>query len=1043
MQSPTSELIKKYFSVDKAELKPTLIRAGAGAGKTTELVRRVISMALLQKKKTGEWPKLVVTTFTRKATQELRERLSHAALILADPNVAAELTKIEVGLDVAGLLAYVQSSQSLHISTIHGILTQYLKKYGRELEIAPDFTLIDAAKEDRIYKKSLYELIQKNEDLAFDFQTLREVVDLKNLSAAVRSYSATRLELGEVMTRMPVQPILDQLVIDQKNLENQVHVLTESLRDLDLTAAWQRRLQAFYQFLNDKENFADRLEILIDAKGGGKLQVKSIPEDLTTLAQSVYDEAKRLQDPFFTPEHLALLDDLSQRFERFALAWQAEVTAQKIRSSVMSMEDLELFSLKLLQEFPESAQKFSQEWDLWLIDEYQDTSPRQVRLIQALTQSRPVFIVGDPQQSIYLFRGARSEVFFDAQKNIQAQGGELLEQMTNYRTERPVLEFLNQLFSLVGEQFTSMHVAREVSDHQQAPVILWQVPKNDQDERPQVSAVIQSCQELIAKGARAEEICILSRKKSDLAEISKYAQQAGLSCQLHTSGEFYQRQEIRDALFALKFLMNPDDNVNLVSLLRSPWLSTSDQDLTLICQKKLISFWSDLKTKVDQETAIGESAKILIQMLINAKELGVGLAWRQFLIERGFFDAAIQIDPSGRREANLWKLVQTLFEQEKRPGFQYLEFLSQSDPVSVDEASDTDASPVVQPERIQLMTVHASKGLQFPYVLIPYFDDIAVKVQRRFFALNTKKKIWSLCLQDFDTNEKKIPPLLEEEFQSEKERSQQELDRVFYVAMTRVQKGLRLFWSKDGKGSWVDKLNQFSSADFFRTDISEYQKKERLISLDHSSVRPVWQTASPTMSGFKSISVSQLLVDESVNKKNPTTSAKSQTAEMSWQRIKRSVRGTEIHRLFESLKYDPRQSRAVTADDQKALDFLRTEKGQFINQIIQNGEVEWGFSALLKNHLIQGQVDLWGEDDDKNLWIIDYKTGQVEKAAVAIEQLKIYAWALRQVRPEFLNRDIQLAAVFPFQDEVVTKKAPSQSELAAELDKQLSLISSI
>ena len=77
----------------------------------------------------------------------------------------------------------------------------------------------------------------------------------------------------------------------------------------------------------------------------------------------------------------------------------------------MSIDDLEFMTIKILREKPQIIKPFSEEWNYWLIDEYQDTTPLQAKILDELRGSSKEFIVGDPQQSIYLFRGARSEVF--------------------------------------------------------------------------------------------------------------------------------------------------------------------------------------------------------------------------------------------------------------------------------------------------------------------------------------------------------------------------------------------------------------------------------------------------------------------------------------------------------------------------------------------------------------------------------------------------------------------------------------------------------
>src|SRR5262249_25538435 len=128
----------------------TVVRAGAGAGKTTELIRRVIEFIRHIQKVEDRDPRVSLTTFTRKATQEIRERLVAKAIESTDDR----------------LLRYVQQSKSLHISTIHGSLRRYLSQFGSLTGLAPDFTMMDATEEARLIKRCLRRLLRSNSEVA-------------------------------------------------------------------------------------------------------------------------------------------------------------------------------------------------------------------------------------------------------------------------------------------------------------------------------------------------------------------------------------------------------------------------------------------------------------------------------------------------------------------------------------------------------------------------------------------------------------------------------------------------------------------------------------------------------------------------------------------------------------------------------------------------------------------------------------------------------------------------------------------------------------
>lgn len=1060
MSSPTSELIQKYFDADLGQIRSTMIRAGAGAGKTTELIRRVISIALTFKKEKNEWPRLVVTTFTRKATQELRERLVAAALSLQDQTVQTQMHAQFGNLDIVGLLNYVQSSQSLHISTLHGTLAIFLRRYGQSIRLSPDFSFLDQRQMDKLYRQALNEVV-KDPSSAEQYVQLREQVNSNKLQKSIYDFDIAMTEHPE-LTEIDTEDLKKVRLEKLNELSFLISFLAQDLDNYKLSDTWQRRHIGIGKLKNYflKKDFSfnsillQELDDFIESKGAGALKNKAIDVATIEKAQKAYDIVKELSDPLWLDESLKLIKLTQNNFSKFATKINNKIYDQKIKNSKISMEDLEIFSLRLINAFPDTANKFSQEWDLWLIDEYQDTSPRQVKLIEALTSGRPKFLVGDPQQSIYLFRGARSEVFFNALDTMKESSAEIKELMTNYRTAAPVLEFMNDLFTKASSQLSPMRIGSKLKiDNQNKHISLIKTEEKNRKEGLQVKATVQEVLRLKSAGISDEQICILCRKKRDLKKIASELQKIAISVQLHTSGEFYSRREVRDALLILKFLINPFDNINLIALLRSPWLPATDDEILKICDRKAISFWPILNKLVDEDTSIGKSAKILEQFQRTSKVEGCSRAWRKFLIEQGLFLSAKQLDPSGRREANLWKLVHLLFSEQVKPGFQIINFIQNRDVIDLEEQSDGDANPVIEPKRIQLMTVHASKGLQFPYVIVPYMNDKDTKLERRFFAYSEQAKKWGLCLNDSETGEMMVLPELELIFQDEKNRSALELDRVFYVALTRAQMGLSLIWAPKDNNQWVGALDSFESlkTDFNSDEMIEYATKSNeivftpaRILLSENSKSVAVPSISVTrivdiLSQNKSLDYSKNnFVSKSLDaeiKRTQEIIKQNPSAENSWSKLEKAHLGTRMHFLFESLKSKRSHLVSVSKEEKQAMVFLQTEQAKFVLDVIQSGEVEWGFHCRFENQhsqvLIQGQIDLWGYDQSGQLWIVDYKTGSTAYSDKAFLQMQIYAWAIRKVLN--LNNDIQLAAVFPLDQEVLIQGALSNEQIEKQI----------
>src|SRR5690606_24820612 len=144
-----------------------------------------------------------------------------------------------------------------------------------------------------------------------------------------------------------------------------------------------------------------------------------------------------------------------------------------------------------------------------MIDEYQDTSPLQVELLKHLVGKSPHFVVGDPQQSIYLFRGARSDVFHAKVREIETLQGEVQTALKNYRSRAPLLEFINSYFSR-KPAFAAMEPARDEGiDDICCDVVV--VPKTEDHKEKEKLAILRLIQEKLEAGARPQEICVLAR----------------------------------------------------------------------------------------------------------------------------------------------------------------------------------------------------------------------------------------------------------------------------------------------------------------------------------------------------------------------------------------------------------------------------------------------------------------------------------------------------------------------------------------------------
>lgn len=999
------------MSSTSSELKNTILRAGAGAGKTTTLTQTFLKFASDFKERHGKFPRIVVTTFTRKATQELKERLLAKALDEKRDD----------------LFQFVSSRSQVQISTIHGVLSLFLSRYGSAIGLTPDYKIMGESEIRRGARKIMRKHILENPSL----QELLEEYEFSVLESALLQYFSEKIVFPEAkfITAAELQAETEKLIEDIGSRIRRVCLEIEQETSNDKWQEYASTLRKFDWNNKDLPLFFEYLHSLWEGITKPQFRKTSAPfslslnEELEELRDRI---DKLLDEPRYQPSYWEKHQRNCELFETLASAFCQDFMQTKLESGLLSMADLESLSYKIMTDAPEAAQKFSQEWDFWMVDEYQDTSPIQVQLLNALVGDKPIFVVGDPQQSIYLFRGARSEVFQEKVEEFQTNDGDVQVKLVNYRSSPEVLEFFNHYFTRMGSQFAKMTPAPDkVRKGPADPVV--QVIATETGDEDEISkehlGTVARIQELLQQGVSPEQICVLSRTHRTLEDIAKVAQDYGVSLQLHSGSGFYERREVLDALSILKFLVNPHDNANLVALLRSPWFYMPDGDIMELCHSFKHSFWREALKTLEMRSEL-HPLQILNTLYLQSEEKGLSWTLKRALIDLGLFDYSAKIDSTGRREANLWKVVSLLSSEERRPGFNFLDFLDSSlETLSTDEGGeDSDATPVIEPKRVNFMTVHASKGLQFEHVLLPGMGKDPRASFAPVISFQEKTGQWTLKIRDEESQAMAGSVLADQIVEELRRRESEEFHRVLYVALTRAKSGVTLLWDKKiGKKSWAaqcplnleEGLHEEQDFSYVVRNENPHPEIMSLEELAQKTLRSVWESKQ-TEEKRRYLSVTELVAPDAV-----TGGDFVQKASQIGTGLQRAQQGTNAHRLFEALKYTPYQELIKISDEdlKKPLQFLAETPDIPLLKIIEQGYVEWGFAMVEQKALMQGQIDLWGIVDDV-LWMVDYKTGSPRYSETAFKQLEAYAWAIYRMGYAKSITSIKLAVVYPM-DEIV------------------------
>jgi ATP-dependent helicase/nuclease subunit A len=527
-----------------------------------------------------------------------------------------------------------------------------------------------------------------------------------------------------------------------------------------------------------------------------------------------------VQDDPDAPDAALARELLDELLGRFADAYEE----LKLLRGGVDFDDLELAAGQLLEERPLVRKAWSERFELLMVDEFQDTNPRQLAILQALEHGN-LFTVGDEFQSIYGFRHADVGLFRGRRDEL-AGSGQSLSLTRNFRSRPALLEVVNEIFAERFPGYSPLLAGRDSDASPTGPEVeLLLNSMAGWDETPELARAVSHglgqaqlwrqaearmmagrIAELIASGeARAGEIVVLLRATGDLDLFERALALRGLRT-LAAVGAFWGQQQVADLLAYLRALANPLDELALHSALASPLGGCSLDALALLAaaaHRRGRGLWETAQGLIagqdgelegllsgGDRAALGRFCGLLGGERSRLARRTISQLIEQAIESTGYREHVLGQDWGERRIANVHKLLRLARRFEASEGRDLRAFLEQVAYLQRAAAIEPDA-PVegVEPDAVRLMTIHAAKGLEFPVVCIAdmgrapnnQMPDLLVDGARlglRLVRLDGGDSVHAL---EFDA-------LMEER----KARDAEEENRILYVAMTRARDRLLL-----------------------------------------------------------------------------------------------------------------------------------------------------------------------------------------------------------------------------------------------------------
>ena len=435
--------------------------------------------------------------------------------------------------------------------------------------------------------------------------------------------------------------------------------------------------------------------------------------------KAVLGEISRAKDELLSPEEFIEKAGGDFRLQQIGKIYGVYAARMK-KANALDFDDLIVQTVRLFQQRPEVLEYYQNRWKYIMIDEYQDTNHAQYMLASLLAQKyQNLCVVGDDDQSIYKFRGATIENILSFENQFQNTTVIRLEQ--NYRSTQTILDAANEVIRHnTARKGKNLWTDNGVGDK----IVLEKV----QNEREEAKFIADTIEENVASGMRYGDHAVLYRMNAQSSVIEQYFIKAGIPYRLFGGTKFFERKEVKDLIAYLSIIVNPSDTVRLSRIINEPKRSIGDATVATVmeiaAQAGIPPF--EVLRHADQYGALARKAVHLMDFASmidsfrdDALNLNLDELLDKIMEKTGYLSMLkTQGDEGLNRLENLGELKSTMMKyQQENPEGDLDGFLEEiALYTDLDDMND-------QEDSVMMMTMHSSKGLEFPVVFLPGMED--------------------------------------------------------------------------------------------------------------------------------------------------------------------------------------------------------------------------------------------------------------------------------------------------------------------------------
>lgn len=804
----------------------TKIVAGAGTGKTKIISKRFLKLVLELQEQGEENPqdKILVITFTDKAANEMKERIVKE-------------------LEENGFSASLHSD--LWISTFHSFCIRLLKKYSIEAGLAPSFKIADEKQLEELYANIVkrikyneshtienFEEICSNLGLSPNILSLESVAKLSKINALDTIFDDVYQMIKKIKSLgVTPQEFLEKSLVATQNFSEHISRTPFKFESKeDYANAWAEHFSAYTDsYCKADEDVFDAIakeKILLDKNGKRKAIDYGMAQGF--------------------PENIVPINDIEQHLAKVVAVIFAVYQFELAKRDLVDFDDLINKTIQIFKENEMIRSYYQNYFKQIIVDEFQDTNGAQLELIELLLNPENVDLtfVGDRKQSIYAFRYAQMENLDVLHKNVEKRYSKKFEPINlsiNYRSTPEVLHAVNYVteneLNLNGENLCANPNLEYQDTSKDIKVTIVDGFENAYEQKIKEAEYISNEIEMLLKrdNAKYKDFAVLVKSHAQADIVEKELKKKNIPSVKKVNTGFFKESIVKNVISAFRLVKNIEDEQAFFRLLKAKFSDADIYRMKKSFDKKMYEKLSvdelkrlNLCQKFQQlyfeesldDTSAQNYAKVIYETINDIRKKKNSMTLLQILevIKLNFCLGRFASDFEKEQALNNLKIIEKIIDDFSQNEnlisvnslLDYWEQIAEDRNFELPTVFDDEVNAV------QLLTIHASKGLEFPYVFvlsIASSSKVADKSSMVFDMQYGDKPGFGIMVKNFDG--KPNPKIAVYKNYWQKPREENEALRLFYVAVSRAKKYLNVLsfepYSSVKPVEYIESLREYLS----------------------------------------------------------------------------------------------------------------------------------------------------------------------------------------------------------------------------------------